>query len=184
MLNVKILCSQKLFMHWSKLTAPLSQCSLTDGVLYCHVTIDENNVTQLLIPTSLVETVLMLIYDMPQAGHPGRDRTLSAARRKFYCPTMRIDAEKHAIQCLSCEQTKGKTSTAPILEYPLPKVSFDTVGIDFWQLPRSHQESPCVLVCVDHFTCFVVLAPLPNRCTCSCFEINLSSYDTACDYIS
>ncbi len=37
------------------------------------------------------------------------------------------------------------------------------VGIDFLQLSRSTQGSVYILVCVDHFSSFVVLAPLRNK---------------------
>ncbi len=63
----------------------------------------------------------------------------------------------------SCAQTKGNAQTAPILEYPLPDGPFEVVGIDLLQLQRSSQNSVYILVCVDHFTRFVVLAPLPNK---------------------
>ncbi len=76
---------------------------------------------------------------------------------------MRIDVEKHISQCLSCARTKGTTSTAPILEYPLPAGPFDVVGIDLLQLPCSTQGSVYILVCVDHFSRFVVLAPIRNK---------------------
>ncbi len=69
---------------------------------------------------------------------------------------MRLDIEKHIAQCLSRAETMGTTTTAPILEYPLP-------GIDLLQLPRSIQGSIYVLVCADHFSRFTVLAPLPNE---------------------
>ncbi len=59
--------------------------------------------------------------------------------------------------------TKGTTKTAPILEHPLPDGPFDVVGIDLLQLPRSFQDSTYVLVCVDHFSRFVVLAPLRDK---------------------
>ncbi len=76
---------------------------------------------------------------------------------------MGIDVEKQISQGLSCAQTKGTPSTAPNLEYHLPAGPFDAVGIDHLQLPRSTQGSVYILVCVDHFSGFVVLAPLLNK---------------------
>lgn len=145
------------------LPVPFSQFLLENGLLCRVVTLGEDTVKQLVIPSTEVETALKLVHDMPQAGHPGRDRTLTAARRKYYWPTMRIDIERYVAQCTSCAQFKGSTKTAPILEYPLPDAPFHTVGIDLLQLPRSHQGSAYVLVCVDHFSRFVVLVPLPNK---------------------
>ncbi len=52
-------------------------------------------VTQLVIPVALVDVVLHLLHDTPSADHPGSDRTLAAARSKYYWATIRIDVEKH-----------------------------------------------------------------------------------------
>ncbi len=142
---------------------PLSVFTLKEDVFCRMGTVAKTQVTQVVIPKSLVGTVLKLLHDTPQAGHPGRDRTLSMARAKYYWPTMRLDIEKHIAQCLSCAETKGTTQTAPILEYPLPAGPFDVVGIDLLQLPRSIQGSIYVLVCVDHFSRFTVLAPLTSK---------------------
>ncbi len=141
---------------------PFDQFSLRDDVLCRTVTISKDVVTQFVVPVAFVD-VLKLLHDAPSSGHPGRDRTLAAARRKYYWPTLRIDIEKHVSCCLSCAQTKGTTTTAPILEYPLPAGPFDVVGLDLLQLPRSSQGSGCILVCVDHFSRFVVLAPLRDK---------------------
>ncbi len=146
-----------------KLPVPFSQFFLRDGILCRNVTIDNDAVKQLVIPPPLVETVLKLLHDTPQAGHPGRDKTLAAARHKFFWPRLRTDVERHVAKCLSCAQTKGNTHTAPILEYPLPDAPFDTVAIDLLQIPRSHQGSSYILVCVDHFSRFTILVPLPNK---------------------
>ncbi len=142
---------------------PLSGFTLREDVLCRMETVTKTQFTQVVIPSSLVVTVLKLLHDTPQAGHSGRDRTLSMARAKYYWPTMRLDIEKNIAQCLSCAETNGTTQTAPNLEYPLPAGPFDVVGIDLLQLPRSIQGSIYVLVCVDHFSPFTVLAPLPNK---------------------
>ncbi len=146
-----------------KLPSPFSDFSLQDDVLCRTVTISQDVVNQLAIPVALVDVVLRLLHAMPSAGHPGHDRTLAAARRKYYWPTMCTDVEKHISQCLSCAQRKGTTSTAPILEYPLLAGPLDVVCIYLLQLPRSTQGSVYILVCVDHFSRFVVLAPLRNK---------------------
>ncbi len=58
---------------------------------------------------------------------------------------------------------REQQKTAPILEYPLPARPYDVIDIEVLQLPRSHEGSSYVLVCVDHFSRFTVLAPLPNK---------------------
>ncbi len=45
----------------------------------------------------------------------------------------------------------------------MPARPFDVVGIDLLQLTRRNQGSTYVLVCVDHFSRFTVLAPLSNK---------------------
>ncbi len=81
----------------------------------------------------------------------------------YYWPTMRIDIEKHVSCCLSCAQTKGTTTAAPIQEYSVLAGPFDVVGLDLLQLLRSSQGSGYILVCVDHFSRFVDLAPLRDK---------------------
>ena len=146
-----------------KLPVPLSQFSLENGVLCRNIIHDDSPVTQLVIPSPLVPSVLQLVHDLPISGHPGRDRTLSAARKRYYWLTMRSDVISHVSKCLSCSTTKGSTQTAPILPYPIPSLAFDTVSVDLLQLPRSHQGSSYLLVMVDHFSRFVILSPLPNK---------------------
>ncbi len=145
-----------------KLPVPFDQFSLRDDVLCRTVTIAKDVVTQLVVPVAFVD-VLQLLHDAPSSGHPGRDRTLATARSKYNWPTMRIDIEKHVSCCLFYAQTKGTTTTAPILEYSLPAGPFDVIGLDLLQLPRSSQCSGYILVCVDHFCRFVVLAPLRDK---------------------
>ncbi len=169
--NVKTLCGLESYHALEygddsalpKLPVPFYQFSIPDNVLCRTVTIAKDVVTQLFVPVAFVDVVLQLLHDAPSAGHHSRDRTLAVARSKYYWPTLRTDIEKYVSRCLSIAQTNGTTITAPILEYPLPVGPFDVVGLDLLQLPRSSQGSGYILVCVDHFNRFVVLAPLRDK---------------------
>ncbi len=94
---------------------PLSAFTLKEDVLCCLGTNAKTQVTQVIIPSFLIEAVLKLLHDAPSAGRPGHDKTLSMSCAKYYWPTMRLDIERHIAQCLSCTETKGTTHTAPIL---------------------------------------------------------------------
>lgn len=109
-------------MHWNLVTTMLhlsyqyhSPSSFYEMKLCSQVTIDGDSVTQLVIPSPLVETVLKLVHDTSQVVHQGRDKTLSVTRRKFYWRTLRSDAEKFISQCPSCAQVKGNTQPSLIL---------------------------------------------------------------------
>ena len=146
------------------LPVPFNNFILNGDILFKCVRLPNKVVMQLVIPNSLKESVLSLIHDVPSAGHPGRDRSLKLARKKYYWQTMRKDIENHIHRCEECAKNKGTTGKpAPILEYPTPNMPWDTVAIDILQLPRSSQGSPYVLVAVDHFSRFVVLAPLKTK---------------------
>ncbi len=77
---------------------------------------------------------------------------------------MRTDIENYVARCISCAKHKGAVKgPAPILEYPLPERPWDIVSIDLLQLPKSQNGSQYLLVCVDHFSRFVVLSSLKGK---------------------
>ncbi len=119
----------KLPIHFSQFF--LSQ----EGALCRHLPHKKEPVSRLVIPESYVPTILHLIHDDILAGHPGREHTLIAARKKFFWPTMKIDITDHVLKCVQCAQHKGKP--APILQYPPPAGPWDVVAIDLLQFPAS-----------------------------------------------
>ncbi len=77
---------------------------------------------------------------------------------------MKIYISDHVSKCVQCGQHKGTVpKPAPILQYPPPAGPWDVVAIDLLQLPASNQGSRYLLVCVDHFSRFVILEPLQNK---------------------
>ncbi len=72
-------------------------------------------------PESLVPTVLRMVHDAVIPGHPGKERTLTAARAQYFWPTMRLDIDEHVAKYVKCAQYKGTSSgPAPTLEYSPP----------------------------------------------------------------
>ncbi len=77
---------------------------------------------------------------------------------------MRIDIDAYVSRCVKCAQIKRAVPRlAPILQYPPPDRPWDVVSIDLLQFPASHQGSRYLLVCVDHLSRYVVLAPLKDK---------------------
>ncbi len=60
-----------------------------------------------MIPECYVPAVLKLVHDTVIAGHPGRERTLTAARAVYFWPTMRVDVDAYVAKCIKCAQHKG-----------------------------------------------------------------------------
>ena len=148
-----------------RLPIPLSQFFLSQDKVLCRYWAEKTDTVEQFVKHEIyVPVVLQLIHDTPIAGHPGRERTLTAARRVYYWPTMRRDIENYVARCVSCAEHKGTaTGPAPILQYPTPEQPWDIVSIDLLQLPRSQHGSHYLLVCIDHFSRYVVLAPIKTK---------------------
>ncbi len=101
---------------------PFSQIFLSQDNVICRYWPEKTEpVEQYVIPETCIPVVLKLIHDVPTSGHPGRDRTLAAARRVYYWPTMRVDIDRYVAQYISCAKHKGTTKDpAPMLQYPPP----------------------------------------------------------------
>ena len=62
---------------------------------------------QLAITQTIIQSVVELIHDTPHASHPDKDKSLSQARLKFFCLTMRKDINAYIDVCHICTRTKG-----------------------------------------------------------------------------
>ncbi len=147
------------------LPIPFKQFFLSEEKVWCRYWPNKKEpVAQYVIPECYVPAVLHLVHDSVIAGHPGRECTLAAARESYFWPTMRTDVEAHVSKCIECAQHKGTVPhPAPILEYSPPNRPLDVVSIYLLQLQVSYQGSKYKLVCVDHLSRYVVLAPLKDK---------------------
>ncbi len=100
------------------LPIPFKQFLLSEEKVLCRYWPNKKEpVAQYVIPECYVPAVLHLVHDSVIAGHPGRERTLAAARESYFWPTMRTDVEAQVSKCIECAQHKGSVPRpAPILE--------------------------------------------------------------------
>ncbi len=79
----------------------------------------KESVAQFVIPKCYVPVVLNLVHNTAIAGHPGRERILTAARLVYFWPTMRVDIDAYVAKCVKCARHKVTVPRpAAILEYP------------------------------------------------------------------
>ena len=138
-----------------------SSLKLIRGVLYRELDIDNEKKHLLILPTCFIEQVLTGLHN--DMGHPGKDRTLSLLRDRFYWPGMTSDTENWIKNCGRCIRRKSKTDVrAPLVNitshYPL-----ELVCIDYLTLEPSQGNISNILVITDHFTRFAVAIPTKNQ---------------------
>ncbi len=129
------------------------------------------------VEQEVIPVVLKLIHDMPTAGHPGGDRTLAAARRVYYWPTIRIDIDRYVAQSISRAKHKDTTKCqAPI---PTTRISVERCFNRFITVTKESFRltvPPGVCVCVDHFSIFVVPVPVKNITPASAAHALVTAY--------
>ena len=69
------------------------------GILYREMKDGDNTIQQLVLPKIYQKIVLQGLHN--DVGHPGRDRTLSLVRERFYWPRMTADIDKWTSECNS-----------------------------------------------------------------------------------
>ena len=130
------------------------------GLLYRKHHDNEQEINQLVLPTSFKTQVLQGLHN--DVGHPGKDRTASLVRDRFYWPGYTSDIDKWVQRCDRCLRRKSNVSKAPMVSiessYPLERVCMDFLTCD-----------PCqgnignILVITDHYTKFSVAVPTKNQ---------------------
>lgn len=136
-----------------------SKLHLVQNVLYREATISEKVINQLVIPRKYKDKVLTELHD--KFGHPGRERTASLIKDRFYWVGMNKDIDNWIKNCNRCVHRKSTNQKAPLVNitstYPL-----ELVCIDFLTLEKSKGGYQHVLVMTDHYTRFAQAIPTKN----------------------
>lgn len=145
-------------IHMSFLKA-FDKLALKNDVLYRNIVVDEKPSYQLVLPSEFKLHIFKGLHN--DVGHPGRDRTLSLLRDRFYWPNMKKDVQEWIQHCDRCVRRKATNTRAEMVNitttYPL-----ELVCMDFLTLESSKGGYSNILVITDHFTRYAQAFPTRN----------------------
>ena len=151
--------SKLLLQEWNCLV-------LKDGVLkrrYVLAT-EAAEFYQMIVPRSLVSTVLQFAHDTATAGHLGVKKTRARVRARFWWPKCRQEIRRYVQSCSSCQKNKGpsKRLKAPLQKYTVgcvgERVASDIMG------PFSETDSGnrYIVVFICYFSKYATCVPIPD----------------------
>lgn len=134
---------------------------LSDGVLYRRGKVSGHIVEQLAVPEVLRDVILTGLHD--DAGHQGRDRTLSLVKSRFFWPGVDGDVSLRVRECSRCICRKSPDSVAARMVPIQSSYPLELLCIDFLTLDRCKGGFEHVLIITDHFTRFAQAVPTKNE---------------------
>ena len=113
---------------------------------------------QVLVPASLVPTILQAYHDSPLAGHLAWEKTYERIMRRYWWPSIRENVMKHVRACVEFgrRRTSHRTRRSTVGARPPVWAPFQRASMDFMKLPRGHDH---LLVFTDSLTRWVEAMP-------------------------
>ena len=147
--------------HHRSLFQTADKLKLMDGKLYRVTEVEEKLVKQLVLPSCYRAEVLTMLHN--EIGHPGRDRTLSLLRDRFFWPQMYKHVEEWIAGCSRCiRRKKPDCKRQPLVNIKTTQ-PLELVCMDFLTLESSKGGYQHILVITDHFTRFATAIPTRNQ---------------------
>ena len=121
---------------------------------------------KLVVPRSLVTSVLYHVHGSGVAGHPGATKSTARAAKVFWWRKMRQDIRRWVGACLRCQQRKPprpKNVNTPG-RTTLPSGPMQEIYIDFsGPYPETTRGNRWILTIVCAYARYPIAVPLPNR---------------------
>ena len=131
------------------------------GVMYREIQINDEMVNQLVLPECYRNSVLKGLHT--DIGHPGKERTLSLIRERFYWPNMTSDIEKWVSTCDRCIRRKSSTNIRTELVSIETTYPLELVCMDYLTLEPAKGGISNILVITDHFTKYALAIPTRDQ---------------------
>ena len=137
--------------------------------LLCHLWVPKGQrvpsiKSQLVVPPSLRDEILVGGHDDPLAGHLGVNKTYEKLREHYYWPKMFADVQFWYTSCTHCQMKKSpkQRQTAPILPISVES-AFDRVAVDcLGPFPVSDSGNRYIVVFSDYLTRYPEAFSVPS----------------------
>ena len=118
---------------------------------------------QVLLPASLVPTILSLAHD--ETGHQGADEMLARIEPHYWWPKMKAEVENYAKTCKRCAATLAQGHRkAPIHQRPKEEKPFVLIEVDLkGPLPRTNEGFDNIFVITDPCTKYAEMHPIRGQ---------------------
>ena len=137
-----------------------------NDLLYREIEDDlASNQLQLLAPREIRDTIFTHLHEQRYAGHLGRDRTLTAIKKRFYWPGMSEDVARWCQECQLCARRKpgpgkGKSALEQFKVFqPMSVMAVDILG----PLTKTNSSNEYIIVCGCYFTKWKEAFAVPNH---------------------
>ena len=131
------------------------------GILYREIQINNEKINQLVLPKCYRNSVLLGLHS--DIGHPGKERTLSFVRERFYWPNMTAHTEKWVSNCDRCIRRKSSTDIRAELVNIETTYPLELVCTDYLTLKPSKGVIGNILVITDHFEKYALAIPTRDQ---------------------
>lgn len=130
------------------------------GVLF----VVNDGLKRVVVPESMVLSLLKMRHDSPLEGHRDFDKTYEKIRKKYFWFQMQKDIKHYCATCHLCQTKKhlSKPNKAP-LKPIIVNTPWSLIGIDVTDpLKKTSRGNLYVIVAVDYFTKFCVAKAIPD----------------------
>jgi hypothetical protein len=134
---------------------------------------------RLVVPQSLIATVLEFHHDSFFGMHQGYNRTAAAIREKFFWPGMHADIKSYMNTCKTCQRAeKAVNRKTELHSIPPPTRPWERINIDVVTLGSTPTEmgNKKALTMVCFLSKYAVAVPMPDELTQTVAEAALSVF--------
>lgn len=139
---------------------------IENNLLKQRLKFDDEPITRIVAPSSMIRSILTAAHDLPTAGHFGFRRTFLRLSRYVYWKGFAKDIYNYVRTCHECQMRRMPTTrphgfTTGV--QPIAKRVFEVVSIDvLGPLNTTDEGHTHILTITDMLSKFAIAAPLPD----------------------